>query len=122
MDKDDPLWDLLGKAPAPKIDPRFVAEMRQRVAGESQEQGGWFQWLGRWTSPTVAALACALVLAVVSVAGQFGGSTDVGQEDVTLAMVSTEDEAQMMVALLPELLAMQEESSLLQAIDESSMF
>jgi len=42
--------------------------------------------------------------------------------------VSTEDEAQLMVAMLPELLAMQEESSLLNALDdldalnESSIF
>ena len=128
MEKDDPLWDILGKTSAPRISPRFVAEMRQRVAGESQEPRGWFSWPGRWTSPTVAALSCALVLAVVAISGQFGGSEDLGEGAMLANTVSTEDEAQLMVAMLPELLAMQEESSLLNALDdldalnESSIF
>lgn len=130
----DPLWDLLGEARPPKVDERFAGQMRQMVAAEPQEPAGWQGWLA-WITPRRAILAGAAVLAI-ALLPLFRSSPEPETAQLSLtqapvaeavetspipeeATLDYETEATMMVALLPTLIEMEEESDWVSALEAS---
>jgi hypothetical protein len=66
-DEQDALWDLLGKARAPKERPFFASKVMRAIRAESESApAGFWAWLrAKWAVPVTVA-ACVAVVTLVA--------------------------------------------------------
>jgi len=138
-DESDELWELLGQSRTPRVDPRFVGNVRQQVAAEPQDRRG-FDWR-LLLAPWRLAFAATAVLAFGAVLFLRPGPEPatplavnhlpddqeavriletVAPAEKAVDPMSTPleaDDAALMVAMLPALLEMEEESEWAEAFD-----
>jgi hypothetical protein len=61
-DERDELWDLLGKAPEPRVSPFFSRNVLRTIREEEPRRSSWFGWFHRGWQLTAAG-ACAVAIA-----------------------------------------------------------
>ena len=134
-DEHDELWDLLGKARAPKERPFFAAKVMRAIREEGEaaagarETGGLVAWLRRWHLPFAMGVTVAVVVAIATaprVPVKNSEVVDAGRQTVVTTdplagLAKVADDAAELGASLDNLMATQDNSIWLQA-DPSSLY